>query len=162
MSRYNYLYRRYGYETFKLNSSVLIEKTSCKNYSISSEKFLNTLGISVYFLLKTKISIQGYEKTFGSIIKNSLSNHENQIEEIYGFDIIAKFYKKITSIEKIQKLPYCYFDYNKASKWGVLMDDSEYSTNRIMSKNGEYVDFKIYCMTRDIEEGAGFKDELPF
>ena len=135
MSRHNsYLYKRYGYETFKLNSSVLIEKTS----------------------------IYGFEKTFGSVIKTRLSNYENQIEEIYGFDIIAKFYKKITSIERIQKLPYYYFDYKEASKWGVLMDDSEYSSNRIMSKNGDYVDFKIYCMTRDIEEGAGFQDELPF
>ncbi len=163
MSRHNsYLYKRYGYETFKLKSSVLIEKSSCKNYSISSEKFLNTLGIAVYFFLKSKPSIYGYEKTFGSVIKTRLSNFENQIEEIYGFDIIAKFYKNITSNEKIQKLPYYYFDYNEASKWGVLMDDSEYSNNRIMSKNGDYFDFKIYCMTRDIEKHAGFQDELPF
>jgi hypothetical protein len=149
-------------KTVLLSSFVLFEKCSKKDFISNSEKYLNSIGIGIYIWLKSKYVANGEEITHASA---STPNNLNKLIEIYGLNVLYKFYKVITSNKKLKELPHLQYNLKNKFKRAYLKFDGHhdlYQGNYIKDEFGQNHSFQIYCMTKNVLKSAGYVEELPF
>ena len=140
-----------------LNSSVMTEKCSKKDFILNSETFLNNVGIAFYFWTGERAKAGG--QILGSVDKNL-----DEIIEIFGEDNLSNIYYTITSNPKLKLLPYRQFDLKKISKHNAcyLLRDGhhdKYSGNNLRDISGDNHTFVAYCMSKKIRETTGYSDK---
>jgi hypothetical protein len=141
-----------------LNSYVIFEKCSKKNFIYNSERYLNSIGIRIFIWEETIESYTGIKMSYASTnVSKSLKN----LIEIYGMDCLYDFYKLITSNDNLRHLPHCQNLLSNLGKGATLPNDgyhSKYYRNSIEDKYGVCRSFLLYCTTKNILKSAGYNE----
>ncbi len=149
-------------KAIQLSRFVIIEKCSEKDFVLNSEKYLNSIGITLYIWTESNHSIHNLEMIYTPATE---LKHLNKQIEVYGLTTLVDLYKTITSNSKLYNLPPFKYQINQMGKSAFLRDDdynNKYASNLLVDKLGHTFAFKIYCMTNKIIKTAGYGEETPF
>lgn len=128
-----------------LQSSVLVEKSNFKEFIINSERFLNNIGIAIYFPEFDFRTLQWPETE--NLSYAALTNKENldKLLEILDIQKLVQFYKSALSNARLSYLPHKKYN---TKHLGVRVD--------LQMPEFNNMDCLAFCINQKTAKSAGY------